>query len=131
MIECGKENKMYKFTYQVLDFNADDRKFVILVKTTDAKVEKQEEIIHIGYDEDQITETDFKERIHKEVQHQLWPKWRRQNNPSNSPPVGTESFMGKSYEFEYDYATNKIWEEPVFSSVDDPWEDLISDEDIE
>ena len=47
---------MYKFTYQVLDFNADDRNFVILVKTTDAKVIKQEEILHIGYDEDQITE---------------------------------------------------------------------------
>ena len=124
---------MYKFTYQVLDFNADDRKFVILVKTTDAKVEKQEEVIHIEYDEDHITEEDFKERVHQEVQHQLWPKWRRQNNPSNSPPVGTESFMGKSYESEYDYATNKIWEEKITSInfIDDPWEDLLSDEDIE
>ena len=122
---------MYKFTYQVLDFNADDRNFVILVKTTDAKVIKQEEILHIGYDEDQITETDFNERVHKEVQHQLWPKWRRQNNPSNSPPVGAESFMGKSYESAYDYATNRIWKETPPLLLDDPWEDLISDEDIE
>ena len=126
---------MYKFTYQVLDFNADDRNFVILVKTTDAKVIKQEEILHIGYDEDQITETDFNERVHKEVQHQLWPKWRRQNNPSNSPPVGAESFMGKSYESAYDYATNRIWKETLADSyllpLDDPWEDLLADEDIE
>ena len=122
---------MYKFTYQVLDFNADDRNFVILVKTTDAKVIKQEEIIHIDWEEDHIEEPEFKERIHKIVQFQLWPKWRRQNNPSNSPPVGTESFMGKSYESEYDYAANKIWEETFSSSVDDPWEELISDEDIE
>ena len=122
---------MYKFTYQVLDFNADDRNFVILVKTTDAKVEKQEEIIHISYEEDHITEINFVELVHREIQHQLWPKWRRQNNPSNSPPVGTESFMGKSYESEYDYAANKIWEETFSSPVDDPWEELISDEDIE
>jgi len=132
VIECGKENKMYKFTYQVLDFNGKDGHFVILVKTTDAKVEKQEEIIHIDYDEDLITEIDFKERVHQEIQHRLWPKWRRQNSPSNSPPVGAESFMGKSFESEYDYGTNKIWKEPTPSLlVDDPWEELISDEDIE
>ena len=52
---------MYKFTYQVLDFNTVDDQFVVLVKTTDSKVEKQEEIIHIDYAEDQITEADFKE----------------------------------------------------------------------
>jgi len=131
-MECGKENKMYKFTYQILDFNGEEGKFVILVKTTDAKVTKQEEVMHINWDEDQITETDFRERVHKEVQHQLWPKWRRQNNPDNSPPIGAESFMGKFFESEYDYGTNKIWKEPTpSSSVDDPWEELLSDEDIE
>ena len=38
--------------------------------------------------------------------------------------------IGKSFETEYDYAINKIWIEPILT-VDDPWEDLISDEDIE
>ena len=122
---------MYKFTYQVLDFNADDRNFVILVKTTDAKVKKQEEVIHIDWDEDHITEVDFKERVQRQVQDQLWPKWRRQNKPDNSPPVGAESFMGKSFESEYDYVNNRICKEPIASVIDDPWEELISDEDIE
>ena len=130
-MKCGKENKMYKFTYQVLDFNGEDGHFVILVKTTDAKVKKQEEMIHIDYDEDLITEIDFRERIHREVQTQLWPKWRRQNKSDNSPPLGAESFMGKSFESEYDYVNNRIWKEPIASVIDDPWEELISDEDIE
>ena len=38
---------MYKFTYQVLDFNTVEDRFVVLIKTTDSKVKKQEEIIHI------------------------------------------------------------------------------------
>jgi len=122
---------MYKFTYQVLDFNTEEDRFVVLIKTTDAKVIKQEEIIHIDCEEDSITESEFKDHIHKAVQQQLWPKWRRQNNPSKCPPLGSESFMGKSYEADYDYGGNKVWEEPPLALIDDPWEDLISDEDIE
>jgi hypothetical protein len=121
---------MYKFTYQVLDFNTEEDKFIVLIKTTDDKVIKQEEIIHIDCGEDHITESEFKEHIHKTVQHQLWPKWRKQNIPTKGPPVGAESFIGKSFESEYDYGINKVWKEPVLS-IDDPWEDLISDEDIE
>tara|TARA_R110002020_G_scaffold173125_1_gene363854 strand:- start:8662 stop:9069 length:408 start_codon:yes stop_codon:yes gene_type:complete len=129
-IKCGKENKMYKFTYQVLDFNTVDDQFVVLVKTTDSKVEKQEEIIHIDYAEDQITEADFKELLHRTVQTQLWPKWRKQNIPTQAPPAGTDSFIGKSFDSEYDYGLNKVWQEPVLS-IDDPWEELISEADIE
>jgi hypothetical protein len=122
---------MYKFTYQVLDFNTEEDRFVVLIKTTDAKVIKQEEIIHIDCEEDSITESEFKDRIHIAVQQQLWPKWRRQNMPTVAPPVGAESFVGKIFETEYDYAINKIWEEPPLVLIEDPWEDLISDEDIE
>ena len=122
---------MYKFTYQVLDFNTEEDRFVVLVKTTDSKVTKQEEIIHIGYTEDYITEAALKELVHREVQHQLWPKWRKQNIPTQAPPAGSDSFIGKSFESEYDYGRNKIWEEQTNSIVDDPWEELISDEDIE
>ena len=129
-IKCGKENKMYKFTYQVLDFNTVDDQFVVLVKTTDSKVEKQEEIIHIDYAEDQITEADFKELLQRTVQTQLWPKWRKQNIPTQAPPAGTDSFIGKSFDSEYDYGLNKVWQEPVLS-IDDPWEELISEADIE
>ena len=68
---------MYKFTYQVLDFNTEEDRFVVLIKTTDAKVIKQEEIIHIDCEEDHITESELKERIHIAVQQQLWPKWRK------------------------------------------------------
>ena len=129
-IKCGKENKMYKFTYQVLDFNTEEDRFVVLVKTTDSKVEKQEEIIHLDFQDDQITEEDFKDRLHKVVQERLWPKWRKQNMPTVAPPVGADSFVGKTFESEYDYGVNKVWEEPTLP-VDDPWEDLISDEDLE
>ena len=129
-IKCGKENKMYKFTYQVLDFNTEEDRFVVLVKTTDSKVEKQEEIIHLDFQDDQITEEDFKDRLHKVVQERLWPKWRKQNMPTVAPPVGAASFVGKTFESEYDYGVNKVWEEPTLP-VDDPWEDLISDEDLE
>ena len=121
---------MYKFTYQVLDFNTEEDRFVVLVKTTDSKVEKQEEIIHLDFQDDQITEEDFKDRLHKVVQERLWPKWRKQNMPTVAPPVGADSFVGKTFESEYDYGVNKVWEEPTLP-VDDPWEDLISDEDIE
>ena len=130
VIKCGKENKMYKFTYQVLDFNTDEDRFVVLVKTTDSKVAQQEEVIHIDYAEDHITEAALKELIHRVVQNQLWPKWRKQNMPTQAPPAGADSFVGKTFESEYDYGINKIWEEPV-PSIEDPWEDLISDEDIE
>ena len=130
VIKCGKENKMYKFTYQVLDFNTEEDRFVVLVKTTDSKVEKQEEIIHLDFQDDQITEEDFKDRLHKVVQERLWPKWRKQNMPTVAPPVGADSFVGKTFESEYDYGVNKVWEEPTLP-VDDPWEDLISDEDLE
>ena len=129
-IKCGKENKMYKFTYQVLDINTEEDRFVVLVKTTDSKVEKQEEIIHLDFQDDQITEEDFKDRLHKVVQERLWPKWRKQNMPTVAPPVGADSFVGKTFESEYDYGVNKVWEEPTLP-VDDPWEDLISDEDLE
>ena len=123
---------MYKFTYQVLDFNTEEDRFVLLIKTTDARVKKQEEIVYIDWEEDQFEESEFKERLHKTVQNQLWPKWKRQNRVNKSSPVGTESFIGKSFESEYDYATNKIWKEPTsFSSIDDPWEELISEADIE
>ena len=122
---------MYKFTYQVLDFNTEEDRFVVLVKTTDSKVAQQEEIIHIGYTEDYITETALKDLVHREMQHQLWPKWRKQNMPTQAPPAGTDSFIGKSFESEYDYGRNKIWEEQTNPIVDDPWEELISDEDIE
>ena len=122
---------MYKFTYQVLDFNTEEDRFVVLVKTTDSKVAQQEEIIHIGYTEDYITETALKDLVHREMQHQLWPKWRKQNMPTQAPPAGTDSFIGKSFESEYDYGRNKIWEEQTNSIVDDPWEELISDENIE
>ena len=121
---------MYKFTYQVLDFNTEEDRFVVLVKTTDSKVEKQEEIIHLDFQDDQITEEDFKDRLHKVVQERLWPKWRKQNMPTVAPPVGADSFVGKTFESEYDYGVNKVWEEPTLP-VDDPWEDLISDEDLE
>ena len=50
--------------------------------------------------------------------------------PTQAPPAGADSFVGKTFESEYDYGINKIWEEPV-PSIEDPWEDLISDEDIE
>ena len=122
---------MYKFTYQVLDFNTVEDKFVVLIKTTDSKVKKQEEIIHLDFQDDQITEADFKELLHRTVQTQLWPKWRKQNVPTEGPPVGAELFIGKSFESEYDYGLNKVWQEPIFQAEDDPWEDLISDEDIE
>jgi hypothetical protein len=122
---------MYKFTYQVLDFNTEEDRFVVLVKTTDSKVAQQEEIIHIGYTEDYITEIALKDLVHREMQHQLWPKWRKQNMPTQAPPAGTDSFIGKSFESEYDYGRNKIWEEQTNPIVDDPWEELISDEDIE
>jgi len=122
---------MYKFTHEVLDFNTEEDRFVVLVKTTDSKVAQQEEIIHIGYTEDYITETALKDLVHREVQQQLWPKWRKQNMPTQAPPAGADSFIGKSFESEYDYGRNKIWEERTNSIVDDPWEDLISDEDIE
>ena len=123
---------MYKFTYQVLDFNTEEDRFVVLIKTTDARVKKQEEIVHIDWEEDHIEEPEFKELLHKTVQNQLWPKWKRQNRVNKASPVGTESFIGKSFESEYDYATNKIWKEPTpFSSIDDPWEELISEADIE
>ena len=131
VIKCGKENKMYKFTYQVLDFNTDEDRFVVLVKTTDSKVAQQEEVIHIDYTEDYITEAALKELIHRVVQTQLWPKWRKQNMPTVAPPVGADSFIGKSFESEYDYRLNKIWEEAPNMIVDDPWEELISEEDIE
>ena len=131
VIKCGKENKMYKFTYQVLDFNTDEDRFVVLVKTTDSKVAQQEEIIHLDFQDDQITEEDFKDRLHKVVQERLWPKWRKQNMPTVAPPVGADSFIGKSFESEYDYGLNKIWEEAPNMIVDDPWEELISEEDIE
>ena len=129
-IKCGKENKMYKFRYQVLDFNTEEDRFVVLVKTTDSKVEKQEEIIHLDFQDDQITEEDFKDRLHKVVQERLWPKWRKQNMPTAAPPAGAESFIGKSFESEYDYGRNKIWEEASLP-VDDPWEELISEADID
>ena len=122
---------MYKFTYQVLDINTEEDRFVVLVKTTDSKVEKQEEIIHLDFQDDQITEEDFKDRLHKVVQERLWPKWRKQNMPTVAPPVGADSFIGKSFESEYDYGLNKIWEEAPNMIVDDPWEELISEEDIE
>ena len=129
-IKCGKENKMYKFTYQVLDFNTEEDRFVVLVKTTDSKVEKQEEIVYLDFQDDHITESDFKERLHKVVQDRLWPKWRKQNMPTAAPPAGAESFIGKCFEAEYDYGRNKIWEEASLP-VDDPWEELISEADIE
>jgi hypothetical protein len=122
---------MYKFTYQILDFNTEEDRFVVLIKTTDAKVIKQEEIIHIDCEEDSITESEFKDLIHITVQQQLWPKWRRQNMPTVAPPVGADSFVGKIFESEYDYGVNKVWEETPPLNFDDPWEDLISDEDIE
>ena len=61
VIKCGKENKMYKFTYQVLDFNTEEDRFVVLIKTTDSKVTQQEEVIRIDYAEDHITEIEFKD----------------------------------------------------------------------
>jgi len=121
---------LYKFTYQVLDFNTKEDRFVVLIKTTDSKVAQQEQVIHIDYAEDHITEAALKELIHRVVQNQLWPKWRKQNMPTQAPPAGADSFVGKTFESEYDYGINKIWEEPV-PSIEDPWEDLISDEDIE
>ena len=130
VIKCGKENKMYKFTYQVLDFNTEEDRFVVLIKTTDSKVTQQEEVIRIDYAEDHITEIEFKELLHRVVQQQLWPKWRKQNMPTQAPPAGADSFIGKSFESEYDYGLNKVWHEPALS-IDDPWEELISDEDIE
>ena len=122
---------MYKFTYQVLDFNTKEDRFIVLVKTTDSKVAQQEEVLYIDYAEDHITEAALKELIHRVVQSQLWPKWRKQNMPTQAPPAGTDSFIGKSFESEYDYGVNKIWEEPTAPTIDDPWEDLISDEDIQ
>ena len=129
-IKCGKENKMYKFTYQVLDFNTEEDRFVVLVKTTDSKVAQQEEVLYIDYTEDHITAAALKDLIHRVVQTQLWPKWRKQNMPTVAPPVGADSVVGKTFESEYDYGVNKVWEEPTLP-VDDPWEDLISDEDLE
>ena len=61
---------MYKFTYQVLDFNTEEDRFVVLVKTTDSKVAQQEEVIHIDYTEDYLMISSDNETF--------FPAWERQ-----------------------------------------------------